>query len=83
MVNSIPVLGWLLSFIANCSMAVPFWIVWTQCGIGKAYFDFLPEKYLSVGFWDTVGIFVCVSILKTVALPRMYSSTSLNTEKKK
>jgi len=64
MINSIPVLGWLLSIVFNTSLAIPFWLFWTYFEIGKRYFYFLPEIYLSVGFWDCVGVFVVLSILR-------------------
>lgn len=74
MVNVIPVLGWLISFGANVSMAIPFWLVWTQCGIGEEFFFFLPQAHRAPGFWACVGIFIVVSILKAVLLPRQHVS---------
>jgi len=61
--NKIPVLGWFISIVACVSMALPFWIAWTKCGIGETYFYFLPEVYRVIPFWDTVGIFLCIPIV--------------------
>ena len=52
--NAIPIIGWALSLVFNTSMAVPFWIIWTVCGIGEKYFYFVPEKFLAIPFWDCV-----------------------------
>jgi len=76
MINAIPFLGWFISAVASVSLAIPFWICWTACGIGKAYFDFLPAKYQSIPFWNCVGIFVVVSVLKAVFVPRFVSVSS-------
>ncbi|HAW81720.1 MAG TPA: hypothetical protein DCX27_19680 [Balneola sp.] len=81
--NSIPVVGWILSFIAVSSTAVPFWIAWTRCGIGEKYFYFLPEVYLHPGFWDCVGVFMCVFILKKVLTPKFASVTNTNSSDSK
>ncbi len=63
-INVIPVVGWFLSFIGNVSLAIPFWFVWKVCGIGQTYFYFLPERYLTMGFWGTVGVFIVLGILR-------------------
>lgn len=83
-INGLPVIGWLISFIVNVSLAVPFWICWTTCGLGAWYFDFLPPKYQSIPFWHCVGLFMIASILKVVLVPRIASvSSSSESDKKK
>ena len=72
--NAIPIIGWALSLVLNTSMAVPFWIIWTVCGIGEKYFYFVPEKFLAIPFWDCVGIFVVIEILKSVLTPRIVNA---------
>lgn len=67
MFNRIPVVGWFLSIAAAASMAVPFWFFWNLMDIGPFYFDFLPENWQNMSFVGTVGVFVCISILRTVA----------------
>lgn len=73
MINALPIVGWFLSFAGNVSLAIPFWICWTCCGIGSSYFDFLPECWQSIPFWNCVGIFMSVSIIKTVFVPKLAS----------
>lgn len=73
MLNSIPFVGWLLDFILKASLSVPFWIIWTVGGIGEKYFYFLPEVYLRPTFWNCVGVFIVVPILKTIFVPRLVS----------
>lgn len=70
MLNAVPIVGWLLSFFGNVSLAIPFWICWTCCGIGEVYFDFLPIQWRSIPFWNCVGLFMSVSVIKTVFVPR-------------
>lgn len=74
MLNSIPVVGWILDFVFKISLAIPFWIVWTICGIGRCFFDFLPANYLAPGFWEIFGLFVVLGILKGFS-PLNVSST--------
>lgn len=73
MLNAIPIVGWMLSLIFSISLAIPFWIVWTACDIGKTYFYWLPEVYQAPGFWACVGLFMVFSILKAVLVPRLVS----------
>lgn len=83
MINAIPVLGWLLSFIGNVSLAIPFWICWTACGIGATYFPFLPPVWQVIPFWNVVGLFVSVSIIKTVFVPKLCSVNNSNDNENK
>ncbi len=78
MLNGLPIVGWFLSFVGNVSLAIPFWICWTVCGIGVLYFDFLPAKYQALPFWNTVGLFMCISILKAVLVPKLASVSQSN-----
>ncbi len=74
MLNAIPVIGHIIALILTISMAIPFWIVWTLCGIGAKFFGWLPAVYLTPGFWECVGVFMVVSILKVVLVPRLVSA---------
>ncbi len=74
--NSLPVIGWLLDLGFKTSMAVPFWIVWTKLGVGAKFFYFLPEIYLEAGFWETVGVFIVLGILKEFSPIRADSSST-------
>ena len=82
MINAIPVVGWFLSAFFAVSLAVPFWFIWTVCGIGETYAYWLPDVYLHPGFWQCVGIFIVMGIIKVVFVPRI-ASTSSSSESKK
>lgn len=73
MLNAIPLLGWFISLCVSISLAVPFWMAWTVFDIGKTFFYWLPEVYRAPGFWECVGLFMVVSILKAVLVPRLAS----------
>lgn len=73
MLNAIPVVGWLLSAIFSISLAIPFWFIWTVCGIGATYAYWLPVVYHEPGFWSCVGIFIATSIIKTVFVPQLFN----------
>lgn len=74
MINSIPILGWLMSLFFSVSMSVPFWFIWTNLGIGAKYFGWLPAQYQAIPFWDVVGLVIVASILKSILLPRLSCS---------
>lgn len=76
MINAIPFFGWLLSAFFAISLAVPFWIVWTVFGIGQTFAYWLPAVYLAPGFWQCVGVFIAMSIIKMVFVPRIGSVSS-------
>lgn len=76
MINGLPIVGWIVSFVVNASMAVPFWYCWTVCGIGQTYFAFLPPQYHVIGFWSCVGLFIVISILKAVLVPQSLRTTT-------
>lgn len=42
-------------------------------GIGEKYFYFLPTVYQDPGFWNCVGVFIVVPILKTIFVPKLVS----------
>jgi hypothetical protein len=76
MLNALPFVGWFLSLFFSISLAIPFWIVWTVCGIGETYFYWLPKVYQAPGFWASVGLFMVISILKAVLVPKLVSVSS-------
>lgn len=84
MINKLPVIGWLLSIIASVSLSVPFWVVWTYFGIGAKYFYWLPAVYQRIPFWECVGLFIAISIIKGTLIPSLahVSNTNENTNKK-
>lgn len=74
MLNAIPFIGWFFSAFFAISLAVPFWLIWTVFGIGERYAYWLPAVYLSPGFWDCVGVFIVMGIIKTIFVPSFASS---------
>ena len=82
MLNAVPFIGWLLSLLFSISLAIPFWFCWTACGLGQKYFYWLPPVYQHIGFWSCVGLFMIISILKAILVPRLVNVNN-GTEKKK
>jgi hypothetical protein len=80
MLNALPFVGWAMSLFFAISLAVPFWFVWTVCGIGATYFYFLPPVWQGPGFWACVGIFISVSIIKAVFVPKLASVSTTTAE---
>jgi len=64
--NMIPIVGWLMSTAFLGSASVPFWYVWTHCGLGVRYFYFLPEVFQSIPFWHVVGLFIIIWTLRSM-----------------
>jgi len=81
MINKIPFIGWLFSSIAAVSLSIPFWICWTWGGIGKKYFYWIPEIYQAISFWNCVGLFIVIAILKGTLIPKLCSVSNDNTQK--
>jgi hypothetical protein len=77
--NAIPFFGWIMDFGLKVSLAIPFWFIWTICGLGKKYFYFLPQVYQHVPFWNCVGLFMAVPILYNIFIPKFVSVS--NTQK--
>ena len=71
MIYAIPVVGWLVGLFFHTMLAIPFYFVWNW--LAPTYFYWLPSVYLQIGFWNIVGLFIIMSILKTVLLPTFVS----------
>ena len=71
MLFALPTFGWIFAWavglILHMAMALPFWIAWNLAA--PRFFAFLPAAYHTVGFWEVVGLFVVITILKAVLLP--------------
>ena len=80
MLNAIPVIGWLMSFVFSISLAIPFFFIWNS--LAPTYFYWLPPVYLSIPFWDTVGLFMIIPILKHMLVPTFITNTNTNTVNK-
>ncbi len=81
--NGIPLIGWIIDFCIKVSLAIPFWIIWSLCGIGNKFFYFLPEIYREPGFWEIVGLFIAVPILYLIFVPKLVKVSQNNENKQK
>jgi len=73
-IYAIPIVGWLVGVFFHICLAIPFWILWDN--MAPTYFYWLPKVYHQIDFWDCVGLFIIISILKSVLFPRLVSSSS-------
>ncbi len=82
MINKIPFFGWFFLAIASISLSVPFWLCWTVGSIGEEYFYWLPKVYHQISFWECVGLFIVIAIIKGTLTPKLFSvSNSQNVNK--
>ena len=63
-----------MSFILSVSLAIPFYFIWNS--LAPTYFYFLPEVYKNIPFWDNVGLFMIIPILKHTLIPTLVKNTS-------
>ena len=73
MLNKISILGWVFTMLAAIGLSVPFWFFWTFLDIGKIYFYFIPEIFRLIPFWDCVGLFIVIAILKGTLIPKIFT----------
>ncbi|MAE81301.1 MAG: hypothetical protein CMB80_01105 [Flammeovirgaceae bacterium] len=83
MMYGIPVVGWFMAFCYHVSLAIPFWFCWSVCNLGTKYFGFLPAHWQDISFWNCVGLFIVISIAKSVIVPSLASVSQINNEKTK
>lgn len=74
MIYGIPVIGWFLGGLASISMAIPFYFIWNA--LGSTYFYFVPAVYHQIPFWHCVGLFMLMSMLKSLLIPKLASVTN-------
>ncbi|MXW54747.1 MAG: hypothetical protein F4X44_05340 [Gammaproteobacteria bacterium] len=68
--NRIPVLGWIGSIVLNLSLSIPFWFIWSVCGVGRHFFtNLLPEPFLRPSLWVILGLFICIEIIRSLLFP--------------
>lgn len=64
MLNFIPVFGWIGSLLLSMSVVFPLWFIWTPCGYGHYYLNgLIPDRFLTIPYWDFVAMAICLSIL--------------------
>lgn len=81
MLNGLPFVGWAIDLFVKISLSVPFYIIWTGFGIGRRFFYFLPDTYLEPEFWNCVGVFIVVPILKGIFVPHIVTVSQNNSTK--
>lgn len=79
MLNKLPIIGWFFTAFASVSLSVPFWLIYTVFEIGETYFYFLPEVYQTIPFWNCVGLFIVISILKGTLTPKFVNVSNTQT----
>ena len=72
MINKIPFLGWFFSVMGAIGLSVPFWICWSVGGLGEKYFYWVPLQYQSISFWECVGLFIIIAIIKGSLTPTLF-----------
>jgi hypothetical protein len=80
MLNCLPIVGWLISFLFATFLSVPFWFLWNI--LAPTYFYWLPPVYLHLPFWDVVGLVMLMSMIDTI-MPKFVSSSSSSNSSKK
>lgn len=78
MIYAIPVVGWLIGFIIHVSLAIPFYFCWNW--LAPKFFYWVPPVYQTLGFWEIVGLFVVLAILKLILVPK-FSHPSYSNKK--
>ena len=79
MLNFIPVIGWLLSFVFAFCIAIPFTILWNW--LAPIYAYWLPELYQQLPFFHVVGLFMLMPMVKFLISPVRISTTSTSNNK--
>lgn len=64
MIHGIPIIGTAIAFVFAFFCAIPFWVIWNR--LGPYYFEWLPTVWLNIPFWDVVGLFMLLPIVKWV-----------------
>jgi hypothetical protein len=78
--KAFPLFGFVLHFL-SIFISVPFYILWHYLEM-RTFFYFLPERYLNIGFIDTVLLFLTISLIKVIIFPVSFS-TKIETKVKK
>ena len=70
------VLNSILHLVFKIVLGFPFWLVWTDWGIGTKYFFFLPNIFQTIPLQECMGLFIALSILSAF-IPK-FSSVEQN-----
>lgn len=74
--NMIPVVGWFIAAVICIFVAIPVWLLWNW--LAPVYAFQLPDVYLHIPYWHTVGLIWLITSLKGIFLR---SSTVTQTNK--
>ncbi len=74
---SIPLVGWIIGPVLATFWAIPFYVLWHGFRI-REMFPMLPEYLLNIGFWNMVGLFLTVSVLKCLLIGGIVTVTVNN-----
>ena len=87
MFSVVPFVGWVIDFILNFCLAVPFYFCYNA--IADKWLFFLPENLQTVGFWESVALFFVASLVGaliqriTPTIVKVDSSATSTTKNKK
>lgn len=73
------------AFVATTKITIDawvFWIIWTHYGLGKVYAYWLPPIFQSIPFWHCVGLFMAISIVKSILMPSSASGSKSEDQSK-
>lgn len=76
MINKLPIIGWLLSIVTSVSLSIPFYFIWNA--LAPTYFYQIPAVYQNIPFWDCVGLFIVVPIVRDILTPKFVKVTQAN-----
>jgi len=57
----VPFVGWIIDFVLNFCLAVPFYFCYNA--VSEKWLYFLPDNLHSVGFWESVALFFTASLV--------------------
>jgi hypothetical protein len=55
-----------LSAVLTVALATAFWLLWTACGIGAHYFNFLPPPWHSISLLHMIGLFGLAMVARSL-----------------
>jgi hypothetical protein len=77
---NIPIVGWIIALIFDTFLAIPTYFLWKY--VVPKYFNWMPEVWHRLPFWDIVWMVMLISIVKHVVLKNIFN-TSIETSKDK
>jgi len=78
--SAVPFIGWIIDFILNFCLAVPFYYCYNA--VAPKWLYFLPTNLQSVGFWESVALFFTASLIGSLInriVPKLFYTGSSST----